>query len=85
VFVGRAQELATVAGLVRAARVVALTGVGGVGKTRLAIQVAAGWSTSSRVGSGWWSLSRQTRPSRQSSSTSKLSSQFGDTPLAFVA
>jgi predicted ATPase len=42
VFVGRERELGIVAGLVRSARVVTLTGVGGVGKTRLAIQSAAG-------------------------------------------
>ena len=42
VFVGRRQELSTIAGLVRSARLVTLTGVGGVGKTRLALQTAAG-------------------------------------------
>jgi predicted ATPase/class 3 adenylate cyclase len=42
VFVGRERELGVVSGLVRSARVVTLTGVGGVGKTRLAIQAAAG-------------------------------------------
>jgi predicted ATPase/class 3 adenylate cyclase len=42
VFVGRERELGIVSGLVRSARVVTLTGVGGVGKTRLAIQAAAG-------------------------------------------
>ena len=40
-FVGRERELADVAGALDDARVVTLTGVGGVGKTRLAPQVAA--------------------------------------------
>ena len=40
-FVGRHKELAEVAKELGAARLVTLTGVGGVGKTRLALQVAA--------------------------------------------
>lgn len=39
-FVGRAQELAELDKLVRGARLVTLTGAGGSGKTRLALQVA---------------------------------------------
>jgi predicted ATPase/class 3 adenylate cyclase len=41
-FVGRDQELAEVEKLIRGARLVTLTGVGGAGKTRLSLQVAAG-------------------------------------------
>jgi predicted ATPase/class 3 adenylate cyclase len=40
-FVGRSEELAGIARLLGKSRLVTLTGVGGVGKTRLAIQVAA--------------------------------------------
>jgi predicted ATPase len=40
-FVGRETEIGTLADLVRESSLVTLTGVGGVGKTRLALQVAA--------------------------------------------
>ncbi|MBV9323653.1 MAG: tetratricopeptide repeat protein [Chloroflexi bacterium] len=40
-FIGRDEELATVSGLLARARLVTLTGLGGCGKTRLALAVAA--------------------------------------------
>jgi class 3 adenylate cyclase len=40
-FVGRVEELAVLADRMRSGRLVTLTGVGGVGKTRLAVQVAS--------------------------------------------
>ena len=42
-FIGRDQELAEVRALVEANRLVTLTGAGGCGKTRLGLQVAAGY------------------------------------------
>ena len=55
-FVGREREVAELAALVREARIVTLTGVGGVGKTRLACQVAAEVVAASFVTvRGWWS------------------------------
>ena len=49
-FVGREREVTELARLVREARMVTLTGVGGVGKTRLACQVAAEVSPAFRDG-----------------------------------
>jgi predicted ATPase/DNA-binding NarL/FixJ family response regulator len=43
-FVGRHRELAELAGLLRTARLVTVTGTGGVGKTRVALRVAAQFS-----------------------------------------
>jgi predicted ATPase/DNA-binding SARP family transcriptional activator len=51
-FVGRAAELETVDKLLREARLVTLTGVGGVGKTRLAVEVASRGAT--RWADGAW-------------------------------
>ncbi len=52
--VGRDNEVKEVADLVRAHRLVTLTGVGGVGKTRLAFQVAA--ELVDEYGDGVWSV-----------------------------
>src|SRR5712692_7835016 len=41
-FIGRAADMARVRGLLAQRRLVTLTGAGGVGKTRLALEVAAG-------------------------------------------
>lgn len=51
-FVGRHAEVKELTELVRAHRLVTLTGVGGVGKTRLAIQVAA--ELTDEFGDGVW-------------------------------
>ena len=51
-FVGRGQEIAELAVLLSKARIITLTGVGGVGKTRLALQVAA--EVSPRFRHGAW-------------------------------
>ena len=51
-FIGRARELDQTAAALEEARLVTLTGAGGVGKTRLALQVARG--VSPRFGDGAW-------------------------------
>jgi predicted ATPase/class 3 adenylate cyclase len=51
-FIGRARELEQIAAALGEARVVTLTGPGGVGKTRLALQIAG--QVSPRFGSGTW-------------------------------
>ena len=51
-FVGRTEETKLVAAEVLAERVVTLTGVGGVGKTRLAIET--GWSLLDEFADGAW-------------------------------
>ena len=51
-FIGRDREVGEVRALVESARLVTLTGAGGVGKTRLSLQVAAGLL--GRSGDGTW-------------------------------
>ena len=51
-FIGRDAELAAVRALVVGSRLVTLTGAGGAGKTRLALQVAAGLADG--AGDGVW-------------------------------
>ncbi len=54
-FVGRGQELQEIEGLMKSSRVVTLTGAGGSGKTRLALQAAA--ETSDDFPDGVWFIS----------------------------
>ena len=55
-FIGRERELAGVAVALGEVRTVTLTGVGGVGKTRLALQVAADAQPNFRDGAWWCEL-----------------------------
>ena len=63
-FIGRARELEQTAAALAEARVVTLTGPGGVGKTRLALQAAA--QAAPRFADGAWlcELAPNPRPRR---------------------
>ena len=58
--VGRSDELATVWDALERSRLVTLAGVGGMGKTRLALEVAAGAAESFTDGAWWIDLSNAT-------------------------
>lgn len=55
-FIGRERERAKVAGLVVDSRVVTLTGPGGCGKPRLAIEIAGDVASSFSEGARWVDL-----------------------------
>ena len=63
-FIGRERELASVAVALGEARTVTLTGVGGVGKTRLALQVAVDAQPNFRDGAWWCELAPVRDPRR---------------------
>lgn len=63
-FVGRDEQLPQVAAAMRAAPLVTLTGVGGVGKARLALEVATGPARAFPTGHGCASSPRCTSPAR---------------------
>jgi hypothetical protein len=91
-FVGREREIATVLSMVRPGRLVTVCGVGGAGKTRLAIEVAK----RSRARSGamhearevyWVPLSAVVNPTEVAAAVATgvgLPGQLGDRPLAPV-
>ncbi|MEV6955223.1 NB-ARC domain-containing protein [Streptomyces sp. NPDC051183] len=56
-FVGREQELGVLTGLLRDHRLITLTGVGGVGKSRLALRAVAGSRRGHQDGAWWVELS----------------------------
>jgi predicted ATPase/DNA-binding CsgD family transcriptional regulator len=61
-FVGREREIVALVGLLREARLVTLTGAGGIGKTRLARQVAAAVASELTDGVCWVDLAPLTDP-----------------------
>ena len=63
-FVGRGEELAAVERLLSSERLVTLTGSGGCGKTRLAVQAAAGLADRWPDGVWWVDLAPVTDPAR---------------------
>jgi predicted ATPase/DNA-binding XRE family transcriptional regulator len=61
-FVGRANEASAIDALMQKNRLVTLTGSGGVGKTRLALQVAAGFADRALEGAWFVELASLTEP-----------------------
>jgi non-specific serine/threonine protein kinase len=53
-FVGRSREIADVESLLDDCRLVTICGVGGAGKTRLAIEVARRWRSRAGLGQAYW-------------------------------
>lgn len=79
-FIGRDAELAGVKGLLRNSRVVTIVGTGGVGKTRLAVQVGA--ETLDVYGDGVW-LADLAKISAGDSVASEIAFALGVKPHAF--
>jgi predicted ATPase/DNA-binding SARP family transcriptional activator len=71
-FVGRAQELTEVSALVGSRRIVTVTGPPGVGKTRLALEVAAGFRGHFKDGAWLVDLSALTEPGLLASSVAAV-------------
>lgn len=61
-FIGREQEVATVKNLLRSTRLLTLTGIGGCGKTRLALQVVSGLLERFEHGVWWVEVANLTDP-----------------------
>lgn len=61
-FIGREKELLEVKRLLSMTRLLTLTGTGGSGKTRLALEVARELGGLTQMGCGWWSLRRFRTP-----------------------
>ena len=86
-FIGRGSEMSRVQHLLETARLLTLTGIGGCGKTRLALQVAAGLAEEFPDGAWFIDLAPLTDPALVPSvvaSALGLREQAGRTPLDLV-
>jgi predicted ATPase/DNA-binding SARP family transcriptional activator len=92
-FIGRENEIQKVVNLVSKARMVTITGAGGVGKTRLAIQVAGSLIPQFRDGAWWVGLatlskanfSQKWNPGEKRDTYIALEEQFGEGLIAQAA
>ena len=85
-FIGRAQEMAEVKALLGSARLLSLIGAGGVGKTRLAQETAAGLLDANAYADGVWvvelaALTDSALVPQSVAATLKLTERPGRTPL----
>ncbi|MGH3146160.1 MAG: ATP-binding protein, partial [Rubrobacter sp.] len=81
-FVGREGELAEVRGLQASSRLLTLTGPGGCGKTRLALETAAGLAGDFRDGVYWVDLSELSEPGLIAESVALFLGVLGGTGLS---